>query len=308
MKKLLAMTMILLLVLGSLGVTALAETPASVSVYVTIADEKGALALAQEPVTVTDADQDGALTIHDALYAAHEAKYEGGASAGYAASVSAYGLSLDKLWGTANGGSYGYCLHNASAWSLLDPIAAGDYVNAYVYTDLAAWSDTYCYFDVNTATAKVGDTLTLTLSAAGYDAEWNPVTLPVEGAVITVDGEETAYTTDAAGRVTITLNKSGVCVISAVSDTQTLVPPVCKVTVEGEDTTTAVVTTSTTTTETVADTTTVTSTDTTAAVASTDNDTYPQTGETAVPICGIMAVALTAVLVLTAKRRPAHEQ
>ena len=228
MKKFLSLAAALLLV-GACSVPVLAEDTAEV--YVTIADANGDLVLAQEAVTVTDTDNDGALTIHDALYAAHEANYDGGAAAGYDAGVSDYGLSMNKLWGAENGGSYGYYLNNASAWSLLDPVKDGDYINAFVYTDLTAWSDTYCYFDVQTITADAGSTVTLTLSAAGYDADYNPITVPVENAVITVNGETTAYQTDADGKVTITLDKVGTVTVSAASDSQTLVPPVCKVVV-----------------------------------------------------------------------------
>ena len=106
----------------------------------------------------------------------------------------------------------------------------GDYVKAFVYTDLVTWSDTYCFFDVNTATVAEGEAVELTLSAAGYDEAWNPISVPVEGAVITVDGVATEYKTDAEGKVTVKLEE-GTHIISATSETQTLVAPVCKVTV-----------------------------------------------------------------------------
>lgn len=223
MKKLL--TMALMLVICSYGITVEADTQDPVKVYVTIADENGKLAMTQEEITVTDVDNDGALTINDALYLAHEAKYEGGAPAGYESAVSEYGLSLNKLWGTA--GAVGYYVNNASAWSLADTVKEGDYVTAFVYTDATTWSDAYCYFDVNTVSAKEGAQITLTLSKAGFDADYNPIVLPVEGAAITIDGTASSIKTDAEGKVTITL-KEGKHVISAVSDTEILVPPVCK--------------------------------------------------------------------------------
>lgn len=232
MKKLLTITMTLLMLLGVPNLTALAETKSeSADVYVTISDSNGALALTQEKITVTDIDNDGTLTINDALYAAHEAKYEGGAAAGYASEQTQYGLSLNRLWGTANGGSYGYYLNNQSALSLADTIKNGDYINAFVYTDLTAWSDTYCYFDANTAAAESGNSVALTLSASGYDSDWNPITIAVSNAVITINGTATEIKTDSDGKALIKLENSGTYVISAVSDTQTLVPPVCKVTV-----------------------------------------------------------------------------
>lgn len=200
-------------------------------VYVTISDKDGKLVLTQEEITVYDSDKDGYLTVNDALYCAHEEKYEGGAEAGYASYYGDYGLSLNKLWGTANGGSYGYYVNNASAQSLADTVKTGDYVNAFVYTDLTAWSDTYCYFNVNTTAAEAGKEISLVLSAAGYDNDYNPIVLPVEGATITLNGERTSFKTDKDGKVTFTVDKEGSYIISAVSDTQVLVPPVCKATV-----------------------------------------------------------------------------
>ncbi len=229
MKKFLSILLTATLLFSLCGLTAAAAD--SAAVYVTIADSTGKLALVQEKITVTDIDADGALTINDALACAHDAKFEGGAAAGYCSATGDYGLSMTKLWGVENGGSYGYYLNNASAWSLTDPVKDGDFLNAFVYTDLTAWSDTYCFFDANTAAATAGDTVELTLSAAGYDAEYKPITVPVEGAVITVNGAATEYKTDAQGKVTVKLDTAGEAVISAVSDAKTLVPPVCVATV-----------------------------------------------------------------------------
>lgn len=193
-------------------------------VYVTISD--GALEVAAKPVSVYDVDSDGALTINDALYCAHEAFYEGGADAGYASAQSDWGLSLSKLWGIENGGSYGYYVNNTSAMSLADPVKSGDYVNAFVYTDTAAFSDKYCFFDTAYVSGVEGGDITLTLSGAGYDENWNPVTSPLSGAIITVDGADTDCVTDENGNTTITLD-AGAHVISARSAEMSLVPPVC---------------------------------------------------------------------------------
>lgn len=225
MKKFLA----LLLVLMTLAIPACAED--GLNVYVSITDDTGALVLACEAIAVTDANADGALTISDALACAHTAKHELGADA-YATAMTDYGLSLTKLWNVENGGSYGYYLNNASAWSLLDPIAEGDHVKAYCYTDLTAWSDTYCFFDAPLLQAKAGEAVTLTLSAAGYDESFAPITLAVEGAAITVNGEATGAVTDAEGKAVITLAEAGVYTISAASDAMTMVAPVCVITVE----------------------------------------------------------------------------
>ena len=208
----------------ALTLTALPSYAAdSAQVKVTIAN--GDLKLAAQTVVVSDADGDGALTINDALIAAHEAHYAGGAEAGFSTAKTEFGLSMTKLWGAENGSGYGYQVNNASAMSLVDPIQDGDYIAAYVYTDTTNWSDTYCYFDAASVSASAGEEFTLTLSASGFDENWAPITLPVAGASITLDGKPTGFVTDADGKVTLSLTEGGV--LSAVSDSQTLVPPVC---------------------------------------------------------------------------------
>ena len=95
MKKFLSITIALLMIFAiSAPVFAASDT----TVFVTICDNNGKIALAQEAVKVTDADNDGALTVTDALFCAHEAKYTGGAAAGYATTLTAYGISMTKLW------------------------------------------------------------------------------------------------------------------------------------------------------------------------------------------------------------------
>ena len=229
MKKVYKLFIATMLMVFVFGITAMADEKAEV--YVTISDKDGKLVVTQEKIEVTDIDNDGALTINDALYAAHEAKYEGGAAAGYATETTQWGLGLVKVWGTANGGSYGYVVNNASAMGLTDVVKNGDYVNAYIYTDLTTWSDAYSFFDINTIDTKEGKEITLTLSANGYDANCNPPVTPVEGATITLNGKATEYKTDATGKVTFILEK-GEYVISAISDKQILVPAVCKASVE----------------------------------------------------------------------------
>ncbi len=226
MKKLLS-ALLALLMLASCA--AFAEESPTV-VYVSISDDTGALVLAYAPVTVTDADEDGVLSICDALAAAHAANHPDGAEA-FAAVTSEWGLSMAKLWGVENGGSYGYYLNDASAWSLVDPISAGDHVKAYAYTDLTAWSDSYCFFAAPAVEAKVNTEVALTLSAAGYDENWAPITVAVAGAAITVNGEKTETVTDENGNAVLTFAQAGVYTVSAVSESQTLVPPVCIVTV-----------------------------------------------------------------------------
>lgn len=316
MKKFFAVLMTVAAMSNVFNITASGATDTSVNVYVTISDKDGDLVLTQEKINVTDVDNDGALTINDALYVAHEVKYEGGAEAGYESAYSAYGLSLNKLWGTSNGGSYGYYVNNKSAWSLTDTVEEGDYVNAYIYTDLTTWSDKYCYFAANTTTVKAGEEINLTLLAAGYDADYNPIEVPVEGAVITVNGEKTEYTTDKDGKTTITIRTEGSYVISAVSDTLTLVPPACKASILVNDEVNTTVNTGENTTvnneqDTVADneqnTTANTKSDTTVSnennttITAEQNATSPKTGDSVNYAIFVVLLSLSGIVILSAK-------
>lgn len=197
------------------------------NVYVTIACA-GGLVVTSEPVGVIDTDEDGAITVHDVLVCAHEKFFEGGAAAGYAEAETEWGASISKLWGDENGGSYMYYVNNAGAMSLVDPVAADDYVAAFSFADLENWSDVYTYFD--SFRAKNSGSIDLVMSQASFDEDWNPVELPVEGATITIDGAPTEFVTDANGAVTVTL-EAGSHVISATApDGMTICPPSCVVT------------------------------------------------------------------------------
>ena len=94
MKKVLSIVLALLMLLAMIPAS-LAQETAPV-VYVTIADQ--GLKLVQRPIVLHDTDNDGVLTIADALYLAHEEGYEGGAAAGFAA-----GLPGERL-SSASGG------------------------------------------------------------------------------------------------------------------------------------------------------------------------------------------------------------
>ena len=236
MKKILSVAVALLMMLGMLGISASAEPePGSdlITVYVTISTADGELVLTREAIVVGDEDGDDIISIYDVLYTAHEKKYEGGVSAGYNTAETQYGISLVKLWGDTSG-AFGYCVNNKSAMSLSDVVKDGDYIHAYVYQDQTAWSDSYSWFEKSEQTAKLGESVTLTLFAASYDASWNVVTSPVSGAKILINGVASSYKTDAEGKVTLNLENTGSFVISATSESQTLVPPVCRVVIESD--------------------------------------------------------------------------
>lgn len=297
-KKILAMLTAVMLLVSSLGLTAFAEGTGvsdTVSVYVTIADGDGKLALAQEKIEVTDRDGDGKFTIDEALYAAHEAKYEGGTAAGYKAedTPSAYGgtyYTITKLWGVENGINYSYYLNNMMSGGLSDTVKDGDYLNAYVYV-MDDCSDSYSYFDKNTVSVKQNEEITLALSRlVGFDEnDYSCIFEPAEDMIITMNGIETNYKTDANGKATIKLTEAGTCVISAVSkkDDVVLVPPVCIATVKA-----------------------VAVPDNTGNVADTKADSTPKTGDAvnAIVYGVLMIVAFATVLVVTGREKKYYEK
>lgn len=225
MKKTLSLLMTLMLCVLCLPALDESDTAATRQVSVSITDDTGALVLALETVLVTDTDGDAVLTINDALACAHAAHPDGAEA--YSAVPTEWGLSLMKLWGVENGGSYGYYLNDASAFSLLDPVKDGDHVKAYVFTDLNAFSDTYCYFDAAYVETSVGDTVELTLTAAAFDENFAPITVPVAGATLVIDGEATEIVTDAQGKARLNILEDGSYLISANHPEMNLVDPVC---------------------------------------------------------------------------------
>ena len=199
-----------------------------IKVFVTIADDTGKQVVKQKTVEVTDVDADGALTICDALYCAHEKYYNGGAEAGFGADVHPeFGLSLYKLWGIENGGSYGYMVNDAYAWNLADPVQNGDQVNAFCYVD-AGYSDKYTFFNKRVKSVHEGKTVKLRLCYI----EWDYMTgeaksVPFAGASVTVNGIASGLVTNENGYVKIPAVACGSYYVSAESSDQVIVAPAC---------------------------------------------------------------------------------
>ena len=201
------------------------KTAETVKVYVTLANA-GEIAGAYKEVETEDTDGDGVVSVADAIACGDKAIT--GSDDGFASAKTEYGTSITKLLGVENGGSYGCYINNTFLQSFDDAVKEGDHIYAYCYKDLTAWTDAYSYFDQTTA--NTSGELTLKLSYIAFDENYNPVETPVAGAIITIDGEKTDAVTGEDGTVTITVEGSGEHLVSAVSDTMTLVPPVCIVT------------------------------------------------------------------------------
>ena len=211
-----------------------ALTTKTVEANVTIANN-GAPVVYNAPVTVTDVDNDGSLTINDALIITHDEYYSDGVK-GYETAVTEYGLGIKKLWGNTNNGSFGYYVNDASAWSLADTLKNGDDLYAFCYKDAASYSDKYSYFNIKSLVGtEASDSCEITLKMQGYDENWNPVELPVANAVITLDGVDTDFVTDENGVAVIKIEDENQHILSARSITEGLIITPAVIDVIGEE-------------------------------------------------------------------------
>ena len=223
--------------LGSLG-----ADPADITV--TISDE-GVVRMAQETVTVIDRNLDGKFDIDEALYAAHEQAYVGGAAAGYSSyNDPQYGLSLSKLWGNESG-KFGYYVNNAMSWGLGDPVHEDDSVVAYITINAYPNTDAYSYFGSNGYQAYAKQSFTVNLQEqSGYDDNWEPVFDPATGATLKLcDTELQDIATDKYsvqeaenGNYNVTIQDAGMYYLIASDDEPVIVPAVATIKVAPEPT------------------------------------------------------------------------
>lgn len=210
-----------------------AEVFLTLSVKGTPAQAKDGSAMLNRSVIVKDIDGDGTLTYDEALKAAHDAYYEGGAEAGYGSENTEFGLSLTKLWGDTSG-AFGYWKNDGSCWSLGDAVADGDYLNAFVYKDAAGYSDAYIRFDYNSYMTLTEVVCDVALEKAVWDTEaYAYVFQSCEGAAFSVydSGRKLVsaedYTVSEEG---ILFKKAGTYyLVASGTDSQNFVPAVTKV-------------------------------------------------------------------------------
>ncbi len=229
MKKTVSIIILAVMLVSMLGIAASAADEAK-SVIVTVCDGKG-IAVVNEKIAIEEGKTD---TLNDVFKAVNEKHGKT-----FATVNSDYGLSITCFWSIEHGGASGYYVNDQMAMGLTDVVKNGDRVVAFVYSDATGFSDSYSYFDIKETNVKKGEAVTLTLSRLGFDENWNTVVLPVADATVTIDGTAVDGKTDANGKITFTPAKSGV--VSASSETVTLVPPVCVVTVSNPFPTVAVI-------------------------------------------------------------------
>ena len=227
----------ILLLFACGGGTAFAQSDpeeAPLTLTVTLAGKDSSLAFACEAVSPKDTDGDGALTVHDVLTCAHETLWQGEGDGYRAERTGSEGdLQVLTLWGEETEGC-AFRINHLPA-DLLTSVNDGDFLYIYPLADEAGETPLYCHFDETAATVAGAEKLTLTLLADGTDADGEPAEVPVPGAVICIDGKDTAFVTDENGEVALAFDGSGRCIISARKDGEAFVPPVCAVAVSKEE-------------------------------------------------------------------------
>ena len=206
----------------------------TVSVAGNFAKDKDSKAMIQRDVTVKDLDSNGVLTYDEALIAAHNEYYDGGAAAGYATENSDYGLKITKLWGDGSG-AYSYCLNDVFCNGLSDTVKADDYLTAYSFKDAENYSDAYTKFNQKEYKVSTGSQMTASVKKASFDEAGKLVYTDCDGAVLSAYDSDLqplgadAYTVDG---YKVTFHKAGTYYLTATgTDNMNLVPAAAKVTV-----------------------------------------------------------------------------
>ncbi len=203
------------------------EQPEDFSLGVTASlSDAGSLKVGLEPLTVTDADDDGVITVYDAIWCLHEAYYPGGAAKGFATERMQEGPAISLFWGEDNGGFYSWTVDGRMGKNLLEPLAEGSELYAFSYSDLPLCLDGFGSIHGNTVTKENGE--------RGYEGvlTCTDVTgeeFPVAGAMILIDGiARGGIVTDDQGKFFVPLKESGSYLLTAVSADIPMIPPVCR--------------------------------------------------------------------------------
>ncbi len=207
----------------------------TVSVAGELATAKDGTLMADRDVTVKDIDKNGILTYDEALIAAHDEYYNGGAVAGYASADSEqYGKYITKFWGDTSG-AFGYWRNDNSCFNLSDEVKADDYLNAFVYKDTKKYTDVYTKFDKKEYKVSTGSQMTVAVKKASFDEAGKLVYTDCDGAVLSAYDSDLqplgadAYTVDG---YKVTFHKAGTYYLTATgTDNMNLVPAAAKVTV-----------------------------------------------------------------------------
>lgn len=237
-KKVLSMLLALIIIISAVGVCAEEESNITVflslSQYGELVKDKNGESMAYVEVSLNGKS---IYNLDDVFLTAHGLYYETGEE-GYGSSESEWGLGIDKLWGDTSG-NFGYQINSGTetVMGLTHTVEDGDYIDACIYKNLYPDTEGYSMFDMTYTEAYTDSEFELTLNYfSGYDENWNNIISPCEGAIITVNGEETDFVTDENGKVLIKLENEGRNIISAIKektlneeDVPAITAPVCVV-------------------------------------------------------------------------------
>ncbi len=217
----------------------------SITVYVTISD-KGTLAegkdgnpMGYRAITVTDWDNDNALTIYDAYTAAHKQFCQSEFS------INGSGL-VGQLWGDHSGAFLTFVNNSGISGNPLKDqlIEDGAHLVGAILSDTKNWSDYYSFFDTCTKTVSIGEDVTLTLNGRS-GMSWSNVPEPdiaLNGLSVGIwkDGVFSALSgksTDSNGQVDLSFETTGTYYVTAsgmVNGFAPIIAPICIVTVTKE--------------------------------------------------------------------------
>jgi len=220
-------------------------------------DNDGAI-MANREITVKDLDANGILSVEEAVLAAHKAHN----------SEDGYGINdgfVSKLWGMETMGNCLFFLNHSGISSGIceATITDGDYLVASINADNTYYADWYTFFDIPSKTVAPNEAVTLTLKGhlgmAYLPEDLEDVAIPDVSVGVWENGSFTPIegkVTDETGAVTLSFPNPGVYHITAsgtAKDTVTvdwitgetaavdcpIIPPICTVTVEPEQSETA---------------------------------------------------------------------
>ena len=150
-------------------------------------------------VTVLDALAD----IHAVMYGADKVKDE---------------LKVtDKGWITncfgSDKGNVGYAIDDTTPSDVFAELKTDNTLYLYLYNDTVGWSDKFLYFGEKTTKSCIHKDIVLTVNTNGYDANWNMVKTPVNGATVELRDADNnvvaSSTTDENGNAKFTVEKLG---------------------------------------------------------------------------------------------------
>ena len=222
MKKVIALILSVVMIIGSLGVMTFAteSEPAAVSVSITISkygefvnDKNGC------PIAMTSVELSGkeVYVLDDVFRTVHTDLYEDGET-GYDTATGEWGLYVSKFWGdTSANFTYQVNFGEEDVWGPNHEIENGDFIEFCINKSTGSDMEVYTRFDKRKVEVHPGETVDLTLSQAGY-TETGLTFFACEDAAITVNGVLTETVTDAEGKASVSFEECGQYVVSAVKE------------------------------------------------------------------------------------------